>query len=419
MVASADIDTIGKQLSGKRRAVLTSPWSIDYTPSDKSAEISLYTQFLLNGLETGMADGAIPNRNLNGEITAIELHAYISDRLSEEAPALHPQFYAVGQGNEIKIANAPYLDFRREALGLAIPGEISPVGHSILDAMGQRLGMPEAVDKDIRKDALRPYQLKTQKQKQLEQLQTQMTEREGELSDNTRTELRRLQEMYDLKTEPPTRSSEAAAAIADTRLDPPRALVPFEQHPPIPSEPLDEEPGSNPFSRLWQDNIIQERGLTPDLLRMALASVAVLGLAGLVLWVALQPFSNNRPATFAGYFQEGYQEASRNDRKDAITAYTEAIKLDPENAAAYYNRGIEYAKQNDRNQAIQDYTDAIKLSPNFADAYFNRANSYFVRGEKDAAIQDYRKAAQLYQKLNRIDDRKRALDAIQIAQRQP
>lgn len=424
MVAPSDVDAIGQQLSGKRRALLTSPWSIDYAPTDKSGELSLYTQYLINGLETGMADGSMANRNLDGEVTVVELHEYIRDRIEGDAIALYPKLYTTGQGYEIVIAQAPYLEFRREALGLASRGEISPVGHSILDQMRVRLGISSDVDAAIRKDALKPYQLQSQKRQQFEKIRAEMAKREGQLSDNTRTELLRLQEMYDLPAD--VRSEAPAARVDPVAIAEPLTTPPVNRNGQeaidIPPTPLDDEPPSeNSFSRLWQNNVFQERGLTPELLRMAIASLAVLGLLGAVLWVAFQPLSRtaNRLTTSEGYFREGYRQASRNDRRDAIAAYTQAIQLDPENAAAYYNRGIEYAKQGDRNQAIQDYTDAIKLAPTFADAYFNRANSYFVRGERNAAIQDYRRAEQLYQQQRRPEERRRAQEALQAVQQQP
>ena len=39
---------------------------------------------------------------------------------------------------------------------------------------------------------------------------------------------------------------------------------------------------------------------------------------------------------------------------------------------AYYNRGIVYAAKGDLDNAISDYTEVIRLNPDDAKAYFNR-----------------------------------------------
>ncbi len=425
MVSPSDVDAIGQQLSGKRRALLTSPWAIEYSPREKSGELSTYTQYLMNGLETGMADGCLANRNLNGEVTVVELHEYIRDRIEDEMPALYPKLFTAGQGYEIAIAKAPYLEFRKEALGLATQGEISVVGQSILDELRVRLGIPQEVAASIRKDAIKPYQQRSQKRQQFEKIRAEVAKHEGQLSDNTRTELLRLQEMYDLpaevRTELPLSRVEAPANVnrnAESTADSPRSIVPISngQAPlDIQPTPLDDEPAEETrFSRLFQNTMFQDRGFTPELLRMAIASLAVLGLLGAVLWLAFGtlPRSANKYSTSEDYFQEGFRKAQSSDRKAAIESYNQAIKINPESAAAYYNRGIEYARQGDRNQAIQDYTDAIKFAPKFADAYFNRANAYFARGERNAAITDFRQAETLYQQQNRSNERKLAQEAL-------
>jgi Caspase domain/TPR repeat/Tetratricopeptide repeat len=423
MVSPSDVDAIGQQLSGKRCAVLTSPWSVEYSSRQKSGELSTYTQYLLNALETGMADGCLANRNLNGKITAVELHEYIRDRIEEEMPALYPKLYTAGQGYEITIANAPYLEFRREALGLAIQGEISVVGQSILDEMRVRLGIPQEIAASIRKDAIKPYQQKSQKRQQFEKIRAEVAKHEGQLSDNTRTELVRLQEIYELpaeaRTELPTSRVEAPAMPVRAS-ESNGAIVGTNGQTPVDAQPLDEEPAEeNRFSRLLQNTAFQDRGFTPELLRMAIASLAVLGLLGAVLWVAFQPIQRaaNRYSTSEDYFQEGFRRSQGRDRKAAIESYNQAIKLNPENAAAYYNRGIEYAKEGDRNQAIQNYSDAIKYAPTFADAYFNRGNAYFARGERTAALRDFKQAEKLYQQQNRQNERKQAQEAIRTMEK--
>ncbi len=80
---------------------------------------------------------------------------------------------------------------------------------------------------------------------------------------------------------------------------------------------------------------------------------------------------------------------------DAITHYTEAIRLNPDLIAAYNNRGNAYGEKSDFDAAIQDYNKAIDLNPELAEAYTNRGNAYDEKSDFDAAIQDYNKAIDL------------------------
>jgi len=62
---------------------------------------------------------------------------------------------------------------------------------------------------------------------------------------------------------------------------------------------------------------------------------------------------------------------------------------------AYYDRGIENHDKENYKQAIADFTEAIRLKPSSAGAYSRRAASYFCRGDNDLAISDYSKAIEL------------------------
>src|SRR5262249_32042866 len=62
---------------------------------------------------------------------------------------------------------------------------------------------------------------------------------------------------------------------------------------------------------------------------------------------------------------QGLDFYERKDYDRAITEYTEAIKLDPNNdfanASAYYYRGLAYGYQNEHDKAIRDFNRAILL----------------------------------------------------------
>jgi tetratricopeptide (TPR) repeat protein len=76
----------------------------------------------------------------------------------------------------------------------------------------------------------------------------------------------------------------------------------------------------------------------------------------------------------------------------AIVDYTEALRLDGNNAVIYLNRGEAYAQKEDYDKAIADLNQAIRLNPNYARAYISRGLAYNYKGDPDRAIADYNQA---------------------------
>jgi uncharacterized caspase-like protein len=99
---SVDIQT---QLGGEGRAVLTSSTSTQYSFEQQDSDLSVYTRFLVEGMETGAAD-----LDGNGVISIDELHDYAARKVQEAAPAMKPKIYAVEEGFKIRLAKAPIGD---------------------------------------------------------------------------------------------------------------------------------------------------------------------------------------------------------------------------------------------------------------------------------------------------------------------
>jgi len=83
------------------------------------------------------------------------------------------------------------------------------------------------------------------------------------------------------------------------------------------------------------------------------------------------------------------------DFDSAIAEFTEAIRLDPTKADAYYWRGWAYFGKDDYDGAIADLTEAIRLTPEDAGAYVNRGLAYFGKDDYDSAIADLTEAIRL------------------------
>ncbi|NEO42560.1 MAG: caspase family protein [Moorea sp. SIOASIH] len=88
------------QLGGEGRAILAS--STDYSFSQLDKQLSIYTQYLVEGIETGKAD-----LNRDRVISLDELHKYIENKIKETLPVMTPKIYTDQEGSKIQIANAP------------------------------------------------------------------------------------------------------------------------------------------------------------------------------------------------------------------------------------------------------------------------------------------------------------------------
>ena len=66
------------------------------------------------------------------------------------------------------------------------------------------------------------------------------------------------------------------------------------------------------------------------------------------------------------YVNRGLVKSEFKDYNGAISDYTQAIEINPNDATAYYNRGSVKYNLKDYNGAISDYTKAIEINPNFA-----------------------------------------------------
>lgn len=438
MISDQDFQAIAEDFSSTRRALMTSPTSIDYAIEHKSKRYSTYTQFLLDALETGMADGSA-NQPLDGTVNVSELHSYIDKHLQYTHPALSPTLHSQGDGYTMIIVYAPYLEFRRQAIALASQGEISIVGHNILQARQVKEGIPQAVASAIREDAVLPHRLMQEKQRQFDRIREEVSQRESPLSDNTQAELLQLRQEFELPANPfATEAIPAATFVTEPIREEPAAIpveATVESDVPLesaggggltqflrnrrllrsPDEPV--EPANDPTSRF-----LQERNISPELVRLGLASLAVVALFGAVLWALFQPSPGSRSqfASAEEWFNEGTRKAQSGNRNAAIEAYTQALNLSPTpaNRAAnlYYNRGVEYANNGNVDAAIADYNEAIRLDPALADAYFNRANLAARRGDRSAALKDYRAAERLYQQQNNPKSQQDAANAVRSLQ---
>ncbi|MBW4616227.1 MAG: tetratricopeptide repeat protein [Desmonostoc vinosum HA7617-LM4] len=96
-----------------------------------------------------------------------------------------------------------------------------------------------------------------------------------------------------------------------------------------------------------------------------------------------------------GYRSQGSVRLFLKDYQGAITALTEAIKLNRNDFAAYGERGRARSNLGDWPGAIADYTEAIRLNPNDIDSYINRGNVRRYSGDSQGAITDFQQVINL------------------------
>ena len=79
----------------------------------------------------------------------------------------------------------------------------------------------------------------------------------------------------------------------------------------------------------------------------------------------------------------------------AAVIYSLSANAESQNAEFFFKRGNDKLDNGDPKDAISDYTQAIKLDPDFGDAYYKRANAKDVLKDFKGAIKDYTKAIKI------------------------
>ena len=89
------------------------------------------------------------------------------------------------------------------------------------------------------------------------------------------------------------------------------------------------------------------------------------------------------------YVKYGMSNGAHGDIPGAITAFDEAIKIDPKFAPAYFNRGYAESLQGKSTEANADYTQAIALDSNYKEAYYQRGGIEGQNARFDDAARDF------------------------------
>ena len=194
---------IQAELGGKGRAILTSSNSTQESFIQDSSQLSIYTHYLVEGIETGAAD-----RDNDGLISVEELHQYTSKRVQEASPAMTPQFYPVEEGYKIFLARSPQdnpnLRYRKAVQDIVQEnqGEIDQLfDRPYLDELSQNLGISVEETQKIENEVLEPLRQRQKKLQRFEKVLSQAVQKYTVLSNNQRRKLERLQQVFGLRDE--------------------------------------------------------------------------------------------------------------------------------------------------------------------------------------------------------------------------
>jgi tetratricopeptide (TPR) repeat protein len=101
------------------------------------------------------------------------------------------------------------------------------------------------------------------------------------------------------------------------------------------------------------------------------------------------------PQNAALYCNRGYLRGEQNEFDKAIADFTEAIRLDPRDPIAYLHRGHAWSEQHHYDKAVADFTETIRLDSQNAYAFRSRGHAWLDKGDQNAAIVDFTEAIRL------------------------
>ncbi len=80
----------------------------------------------------------------------------------------------------------------------------------------------------------------------------------------------------------------------------------------------------------------------------------------------------------------------------ALSSYSEAARLDPDNADTHNNKGVIYKELGQYDRAVDAFLRAVFLKPDYGNAYNNIGVVYYLQKKYDEAVRNYRKAIEIH-----------------------
>jgi tetratricopeptide (TPR) repeat protein len=374
-------------LGGKGRAILTSSTSTEYSfgadvTEYENAGLSIYTRYLVEGIEKGTADV-----DGDGWIEVEELHEYVSSQIRKEAPAMTPKFYPVEEGFKIRLSKSPKddpkLKYRKEVQVRAEQGQgkFSVFAQKILEDKCREWNISFEEAEVIQNEVLQPYREYERKLREYEQVLMEGIKIEYPFSELTESDLKDYQQHLGLR---------------DSDIDNIRARVLAAHKQSYQGE--DNVLGEQPLNKPKLDDPLLEEAEPPKD-----KSVSSFTISTAELVISSEPYVRA--------YRKGWNKLRYGFIDEAITAFQEALQLNPNLLDAYrelgrylidqgklgeavstLQKGLEIAssnkelntlnaelhtllgrafrEQNKLNEALSEFQEAIQAKPDYAEAHF-------------------------------------------------
>lgn len=123
-----------------------------------------------------------------------------------------------------------------------------------------------------------------------------------------------------------------------------------------------------------------------------LLALGVISIGGFFLW---QSGRNSAQLQASQAILTGNERTGQGDYDGAISSYSKAITLTPNNDLAYASRGSIYYLTGDYERAITDYGEALKINEANPTANYYRGSAYALQGDADEALKYLDRAIEL------------------------
>jgi hypothetical protein len=146
---------IKQQLGAEGRVVLTSSRGTQKSFEQEGSTLSLYTQYLVEGIETGAAD-----KDNSGTIFIHKLHAYAKEKVQAVKPNMTPDIILDKEGFNIIIANAPKnseAEYRKLVEQYAQNGYLSELAYLVVKPKRKIFGLTDEQAETIENEVLEPF----------------------------------------------------------------------------------------------------------------------------------------------------------------------------------------------------------------------------------------------------------------------
>lgn len=106
-------------------------------------------------------------------------------------------------------------------------------------------------------------------------------------------------------------------------------------------------------------------------------SIFIMSLVFLFVLIGCENKQKNMPETVSDIIERGNYYFSNKMYQEAISEFTEAIRLDPGNANTYSNLGNVYDSMGNYDMAVTFFLEALKLNPDLDEAHSGFGSVYF------------------------------------------